>query len=65
MGKSLRIGNFIPVKLLNNRLTPCVFINFNFLLSRTAHFDKSIILPFFALAAFGFLLSIFFIHFNQ
>ena len=65
MGKSLRIGNFIPVKLFNNRLAPCGFINFNFLLSRTAHFDKSIILPFSVLKTFAFLLSVFFLHFKK
>ena len=46
MGKSLRIGTFIPANLLNNPLASSSLINFDFLLSHTAHFDKSIILPF-------------------
>ena len=43
---------FIP-KLINNPLASCSLINFDFLLSHTAHFDKSIILlQFFFLATF-------------
>ena len=52
-------------KLLNNPLPSCCLINFDFLLSHTAHFDKSIILPFFIPATFGFLFSTFFPHFKQ
>ena len=52
-------GAFI-LKLLNNPLASCSLINFEFLLSHTAHYYKSIILPFFVLATFGFLLSVFF-----
>ena len=40
-------------------------INFVFLPSHTTHFDKSISLPFLAITSFGFLLSVFFIHFKQ
>ena len=54
-------GVFIP-KLLNNLLTSCSLINFNFLLSHTLHFDKSIILPFLVYATFEFLLSVFFFY---
>ena len=43
MGKSLKIGILIPVNLLNNLLASCPLINFDFLLSHTGHFDKSII----------------------
>ena len=57
-------GVFIP-KLLNNPLASCSLINFHFLLSHTEHFDKSIILPFFVLATFGFLFSVFFLLFRQ
>ena len=55
---------FIP-KLFNNPLVFCSFINFEFLLSHTAHFDKSIILPFFVFATFEFLLYVFFLHFKE
>ena len=65
MGKSFRTGNLIPVNLLINPLASCFLINFNFLLSHTAHFDKSIILPFLVFTAFEFLLSVFFLHFKQ
>ena len=51
-------GVFIP-KLLNNPPASCSFINFEFLLSHTAHCHKSIILPFFVLTSFGYLLSVF------
>ena len=59
-------GVFIP-ELLNNQLDSCCFINskFEFLLSKTAHFDKNIILLFFVLATFEILLSVFFLHFQQ
>ena len=51
-------GVFIP-KLLNSPLASCCLM-FDFLLSHTTYFDKSIILPFFVFATFGFLLSVFF-----
>ena len=37
------------IKLLNNPLASCSLINFDFLLSHTAHFDKNTILPFLSL----------------
>ena len=52
-------------ELLNNPIASYSLINFNFSLSHTAHFDKGIILPFFALTTFGFLLSVFFLRFKQ
>ena len=52
-------GVFIS-KLLNNPLASCCLINFDFLLSQSAHFDKSNILPFFVLVTFRILLSAFF-----
>ena len=33
-------------KLLNNPFASCSFINLDFLLLRTAHFDNNILLPF-------------------
>ena len=56
---------FFITKLLNNPLASCSLINLNFLLSHTAHFDKSIILPFFVFTTFRFLFSVFFLHFKQ
>ena len=52
-------------KLLNNPLSSCSSINFDFIISHTAHIDKSIILPFFDLGTSGFLLSVFFLQFKQ
>ena len=46
MGKSLRIGTFIPIKLLNNALASNSLKSVNFLLLQTAYFDKSITLCF-------------------
>ena len=57
-------GAFI-LKLLNNPVASWSLINLYFLLTYTAHFDKSIILLFFVYATFGFLISVFFIHFKQ
>ena len=57
-------GALIP-KLRNYPLASCSLVNFDFLLSHTAHFDKSIILPFFVVANLGFLFSVFLLHFKQ
>ena len=57
-------GVLIP-KLLSNPLAYCSLRNFDFLLLHTKHFDKSIILPFFVLTTFGFLLSVFVLHFKK
>ena len=53
-------GAFIP-KVLNNPLTSCYLINFDFLLSHTSHFDKIIILLFFVLTTFGFFFTTFWV----
>ena len=65
MGKSLKISTLIPVNLLNNPLASCSLINFDFLQSRTAHFNKCIVLPVLVLTTFGFSLFLFFLHFKQ
>ena len=57
-------GVFIP-KLLNNCLACCSLTNFAFLLLHTSHFDKSITLPFLVFTAFGFLHSVFLLHFKH
>ena len=51
-------GVFIP-NLPNNQLASCSLI-ISIFYYHTAHFDKSIILLFLVLTAFGFLLSVFF-----
>ena len=65
MSKSFRIGFFFPVKLHNNPLVSCSLRNFHFLLLRTKHFDKNIILPFLVFKIFGFLFPVFSLHFKQ
>ena len=65
MGKLLKVGTLISANLLNNPLAYYSLINFNFLLSHTAHFDKRTIPPFLVFTTFGFLLSVLFLHFKQ
>ena len=60
MGKSLKIGSFIPVNLLNNPQASCSLVNFDFLLLHNAHFNKSTILSFLVLANLGFYFLYFF-----
>ena len=62
MGKSIRIGIFISVKLLNHILAAYSSRNFVFLILHTEHFDKTIIFPFLALTTIGVLLSAFFLR---
>ena len=56
---SLLFHSFYTLKtkedLVNNPVAFCCLINFDFLLSHTAHFDKSIMLRFLVLAIFGFI----------
>ena len=61
--REILLKGFFISKLLNNQLASCSLINFDFLLSHTAHFDKSSIRPIFVFITFGFLL--FFLHFRQ
>ena len=62
MSKSIRIGIFISVKLLNHILADYSSRNFDFLILHTEHFDKAIIFPFSVLTTFGVLLSAFFLR---
>ena len=57
-------GVFIP-KLLNNRLGFFSLINFQFLLSDTAYFDKTIILFFLSLQYLDFYFLVFFYTLNN
>ena len=57
-------GVLIP-KLLNNTFACCSSINSDFLLPHRAHFDKIILLPLVAFETFGFMLSVFYLHFKQ
>ena len=52
-------------KLFNKHFVSWFLINIDFLLSHNAHFDKSIILPFFVSVTLGFLLFVFLLHFKQ
>ena len=64
MSKLLKIGTLIPVNLLNNTLASFSLTNIKFLLSHTAHFYKSISIPFLVFTTFGFF-DVFFQHFEQ
>ena len=57
MGISLKIGTFTAKKLLSTPLASYCLRNFDSFLLYTAHFDKSILLPFLVLTTVGFLLS--------
>ena len=50
-------GVLIP-KLINNTLAFCYFINLDFLLPQTLHFDENVILPLFVFTTFEFLFSV-------
>ena len=63
--KSLKIGTFTLAKLLSNTLASCSLRNFDFLPLHMEHFDSSIILLFLVITTFGFLLSVFLLHFKQ
>ena len=53
------------LQLSHNHLASCSLRNFEFLLLHTAHFDKSIIVPFLVFATLGFLFPLFFLHFKR
>ena len=55
-------GTLIP-SVLNNPFASFSFINLNLLLSRTAHFDRNIVLPFFVFITFEFTFFLFSLHF--
>ena len=55
IGNSLRIGTFIPVNFHNDPLASFSLTNFDFLQLHTAHFNKSIVLPFLVFITFIFL----------
>ena len=52
-------------RLLNNPFAYCFFINLDFLLPHTAHFDDNIVLPLLVFETLGFILSVFFLLFKQ
>ena len=56
-GPSIRILLIVT----NSPFASYSLINLDFLLSQTAYFDKSIVLPFLVFTTFGFLLSLFFV----
>ena len=64
MGISLKIGTFTPNKLVNTTLASYYSRNFDFLVLQTAHFDKSIILPFLVVTLLDFYFLYFFYTLN-
>ena len=65
VGKSRRVGTFIPANLLNNPLNSSSLINFYFLLLHTAQFHININIPILVSTSFGILFSIFFYTSNN
>ena len=57
-------GILIP-KLLNNPFASCSFINLDFLLPHTAHFDDRFNLPFLVSIVFASIFFVFLLHFIQ
>ena len=53
------------LKLLNNPLASCSFINLDVLPPHTEHFDDRIVLPFLAFNSFGSTFSVLFLHSNN
>ena len=59
------LNSALRPKLLNIPFASCSFINLDFLLPHTAHFDNNIAVPFVVFKAFEFTFSVFFLHFKQ
>ena len=59
-----RFKDALNPKLLNNALADCYLINLQLLLSRTIQSHLTISFPLFVFATFGFLFSVFFVHFK-
>ena len=59
------LNRVLTPKLLNNSFASSFLINIDFLLPHIAHFDNVIALPLLGLETFGFIFSVFFLHFNQ
>ena len=59
--KGILLNDVLRPKLLNNPFPSCSFINLDFLLPHTGHFDDNIVLPFFVFNTFEFTFSVFFL----
>ena len=61
---TLLSGVLIP-NLFNNQFASWILINLDFLLPHIAQFDSIIALPLLVPKIFGFMFSVFFLHFKQ
>ena len=52
------LNGVLRLKLLNIPFASCFLINFDFLLSHTAHFDNNIVLPLLVFETLGFMFSV-------
>ena len=52
-------------RLVNNTFAFCFLINLAFLATHIAHLDNIIVLPLPVFKTFGFMFSVFFLHFKQ
>ena len=62
LNKEIWIKDAFISKVVSNPLACCYLINPNFLILHTAHCDKIISFSLFVVAAFGFLMSVFFLY---
>ena len=60
LNNGILFNGVLRPRLDNNPSASCFFINFEFLLPHTAHFDDNIVLPFFVFNTFQFTFSVFF-----
>ena len=60
-----KFNGVLRPRLLNNRFASCSFINLDFLLPHTAHFDDNIDLPFLVFNTLEFTFFLSFLHFKQ
>ena len=59
------LNGVLRLKLLNNPFASCSFINPDFLLPHTAHFDDNIVVSFLVFNTFKSTFSVFLSHFKQ
>ena len=59
------LNGIFKLKLVNDPFNYCSFINFDFLLPHTAHFDDKNALPFLVFNIFESALLVYFLHFKQ
>ena len=59
------LNGVLRPRILDNPFVSCSFINLDFLLPHTAHFDNNIVLPLVVFRTFRYILSVFFYTLNN